>query len=159
MITTDVIYARPFMTDDGCDHTTRIIWTMNANARARTRSPYVPAPAPRQVVSPKFAPNPKSSGRKQKKAKPRVTLDAKSLISVMIGKTLTKTQILAALDKHYPGHGTTLIKLSNRLTSMINSPHVKITRHEKPTPEFTLEKVDKDFYLNSDRAARGMTGE
>lgn len=159
MITTDVIYARPFMTDNGCDHTDRILWAMNANARARTRSPYVPAPAPVQVVKPKFAPLPKKAGRNHKKAKPRVTLDAKSLISVMIGKTLTKTQILAALDKHYPGHGLTLIKLSGRLTSMLNSQHVKITRHEKPTPEFTLEKVDKDFYLNSDRAARGMTGE
>ncbi|AFC22468.1 hypothetical protein H2Y56_06020 [Pectobacterium aroidearum] len=159
MITTDVIYARPFMTDDGCDHSARIIWAMNANARARTRSPYVPAPAPVQVVQPTFAPLPKTSGRKQKKAKPRVTLDAKSLISVMIGKTLTKTQILAALDKHYPGHGLTLTKLSNRLTSMINSPHVKIARHEKPTPEFTLESVDRDFYLNSGRTVRGMTSE
>lgn len=78
MITTDVIYARPFITDDGCDHTDRILWAMNANARARTRSPYVPAPAPRQVVSPKFSPLPKTAGRKQKTAKPRVTLDAKA---------------------------------------------------------------------------------
>ncbi|MBI0554522.1 hypothetical protein F6Q06_08465 [Pectobacterium parmentieri] len=65
MITTDVIYARPFMTDDGCDHTDRILWAMNANARARTRSPYVPAPAPRQVVAPKFSPLPKTSGKKR----------------------------------------------------------------------------------------------
>ena len=152
MTTTEVIYAKsPAVIDDGCDYTALIIWNMNANARARTRSPFVPAPVPVQVMKPKLA---RSSAKKidrpasKKKAK-TVDFPTSSLAAVMMGKTLSYTGIMAALDKHHPGHGLTKRHLQTRILTMLNSPHVEITRHEKPVPEFTLMHVDGQFYVNS----------
>jgi|GEM_PF-439786 hypothetical protein len=43
---TDLIYAKTASTDDCCDWTDVIIWRMNAGARARSCSVYVPCPRP-----------------------------------------------------------------------------------------------------------------
>lgn len=151
MTTTEVIFASsPAVIDDGCDYTALIIWNMNANARARTRSPFVPAPVPLQVMVPKYARTPaKKADKPAAKKKATVDFPMSSLAAVMMGKTLSYTGILSALDKHYPGHGLTKRHLQTRILTMLNSPHVEITRHEKPVPEFTLMHVDGQFYVNS----------
>ncbi|EHD22093.1 MULTISPECIES: hypothetical protein [Brenneria] len=69
MTTTDVIFPKRTVIDDGCDYTALILWRMNANARARTRSPYVPAPVPVQVVKPKLVSEPKVRTPKMKARK------------------------------------------------------------------------------------------
>lgn len=49
-----IIFAdRSKQVDDGCDYTNVILWQMNAGARARSRSVYVPPPRPVQVVGPR----------------------------------------------------------------------------------------------------------
>jgi hypothetical protein len=151
---TEIVYAKsPSMIDDGCDHTAVIIWNMNAKARARTGSPFVPAPVPVQVMQPKF--DRKATGKKgaEKKIK-KPGFPAEKLVEVMLGKTLSHSSILAALDINAPGHGLTKHGLQTRITAMLKSPHCQLTRHEKPIPEFTLTYVDPQYYVNSDRAAK-----
>ncbi|EEQ12698.1 hypothetical protein yfred0001_42700 [Yersinia frederiksenii ATCC 33641] len=72
----------------------------------------------------------------------------------MIGKNLTYTGILTALEKSYPGHGITLRMLQMRMIGLMKSPHVEITRHEKPVPEFTLHSVSDRFYVDSKLRAK-----
>lgn len=68
---TEIVYAKsPSMIDDGCDHTAVIIWNMNAKARARTGSPFVPAPVPVQVMQPKYD-RKATTGKKVVKKKPK----------------------------------------------------------------------------------------
>lgn len=94
MTTTDVIYAKPFMTDDGCDHTALILWRMNANARARTGSLYVPVPLPVQVVPSKFS-------LSQKGAKTRTSKKAKS---PLVKNTRHEKTISEFTLDHVDGH-------------------------------------------------------
>lgn len=153
---TSVIFAKnPHAVDDGCDHTALIIWRMNANARARTCSTYVPMPVPVQVMPAKFSKA--ATGKKvtRKKAK-KVDFPARDLVAVMIGKTMTYQAILTALDTQHPGHGITVRKLQTRITSMFKSPHAQITRHETPVPEFSLTHVDERFYAKSAQTFEAM---
>ncbi|HHA1902711.1 TPA: hypothetical protein ACOED1_003495 [Enterobacter kobei] len=46
---TDLLYAKTTSADDGCDWIPVIIWRMNAGARARSCSCFVPTPRPIQV--------------------------------------------------------------------------------------------------------------
>jgi hypothetical protein len=68
---TAIIYVdRTKHADDGCDWTNVILWHMNAGARARSRSVFIPAPRPIQVVKPRGAAvtkNKKLSLRQRKK--------------------------------------------------------------------------------------------
>lgn len=137
--------------DDGRDYGALIIWNMNAHARARTRSPFVPAPAPVQVMQPKFEHKAISGKKTESKKAKKVKFSARNLVAVMLGKTLSYAAILSALDKHYPDHGLTTRNLQTRILTMINSPHIQITRHETPIAEFTLTHVDGEFYVNSER--------
>ena len=53
---TDIIYVdRTKHADDGCDWTNVILWQMNSGARACSRSVFIPAPRPIQVVKPRGA--------------------------------------------------------------------------------------------------------
>lgn len=157
MTTTDLFYAKSSaVIDDGCDHTALIIWRMNAGARARTRSAFVLPPVPVQVIKPRHekAKPAKKDRTVRAKVKPVKTgFPARNLAAVMLGKTLTFNGVMMALDKHYPGHGLTKRNLQTRLTQMLNSPHVDIVRHEKPTPEYTLKKVDGCYYVNSEKSS------
>lgn len=45
-MSTNLNYPKPVNPDDGCDWTAVILWRMNAGARARSRSCFVPAPRP-----------------------------------------------------------------------------------------------------------------
>ncbi|MFV9067741.1 hypothetical protein ABQ366_21045 [Serratia fonticola] len=148
--------GKPVVIDDGYDHTAQILWNMNANARARTRSPFVPAPVPVQVMQPKYDRKVTTGKKVVKKKAKKVDFPASKLAAVMLGKTLSYTAIMAALDKFHPGHGMNRRVLQTRVLAMINSPFVKITRHETPVPEFTLEHVDGQFYVNSERTLEAM---
>ena len=46
---TEVVFAKSHH-DDGCNCLPVIIWRMNSNARAASRSPFVPCPEPVRVV-------------------------------------------------------------------------------------------------------------
>lgn len=153
---TEIVYAKsPSMIDDGCDHTALIIWNMNSQARARTRSPFVPAPIPARVMNPKYDRKVSTGKKVGKKKAQKVDFPAEKLTEVMYGKSLSYQAIKVALDKKYPGHGLTIRNLQTRILAMINSPYVRITRHEKPVPEFTLDFVDWPFYIASVRALAG----
>ncbi|KDE37443.1 hypothetical protein AW40_07300 [Kosakonia radicincitans UMEnt01/12] len=68
---TEIIYTdRTKHEDDGCDYTAVILWQMNAGARARSRSAYVPPPRPVQVVKPRVA---TKATAKAKKATPETS--------------------------------------------------------------------------------------
>lgn len=156
MSTTELIFAKDpgaEIIDDGCDHTALIIWHMNANARVRSGSTLSRPPVPEQVVAPKFARTPAKASKRASSKKKAFTVDfpTRNLAAVMMGKTLSYHGILTALNKHYPDHGLTHRHLQTRILTMINSPHVEITRHEKPVPEFTLTHVDGQFYVNSEK--------
>ncbi|BEO27459.1 TPA: hypothetical protein ACGD7V_003713 [Serratia marcescens] len=155
MSTTELIFAKKpgaEVIDDGCDHTALIIWRMNANARARTGSTFVLPPVPEQVVPPKYAKTATKADKRSvgKRKSSKVDFPTRNLAAVMMGKTLTYRGIMTALDTYYPEHGLTQRHLQTRILTMINSPHVEITRHEKPVPEFTLTHVDGQFYVNSE---------
>ncbi|MFC0227439.1 hypothetical protein [Serratia aquatilis] len=152
---TEIVFAKsPHVIDDGCDHSALIIWRMNANARACTRSAFVPAPVPVQVVAPKFDLNAYKGKAADKKKAKKEGFPAEKLVAIMLGNTLSHSSILAALDAQIPDHGLTRHVLQARITAMLKSPHCEITRHEKPVPEFTLTRVEPQFYLNSKRAAK-----
>ncbi|WP_273867546.1 hypothetical protein [Serratia odorifera] len=160
MTTTELIYAKsPTVIDDGCDHTALIIWRMNANARARTRSSFILPPVPVQVVNPIIKatkPVKKERVGRAKEKSIKTKFSARNLVAVMKGKTLTCQGVLMALDRHYPGHGMSKRALQARIASMLKSPHIDITRHEKPVPEFTLNNVDGRYYINSELSTGAM---
>lgn len=52
---TDLIYPKVETIDDACDWTNVIIWRMNAGARARSRSIYVPCPRPVPITAQLFS--------------------------------------------------------------------------------------------------------
>lgn len=58
-MSTNLNYPKPVNPDDGSDWTAVILWRMNAGARARSRSCFVPAPRPVQVKEVLFVPTPK----------------------------------------------------------------------------------------------------
>lgn len=154
---TEIVYAKaPHIVDDGCDYTALIIWRMNANARARTRSAFVPAPAPVQVMKPKFSKQATTGKPAAKKKAKKAGFPGEKLVAIMLGKTLSHSSILAALDAQAPGHGLTRHVLQARITAMLKSPHCEITRHEKPVPDFTLTRVDPQFYVNSNCGAKAL---
>ncbi|HHH2003253.1 TPA: hypothetical protein ACPZF7_000930 [Yersinia enterocolitica] len=147
--------SRPVI-DDKCDHSLCIIDSWGAAARARCRAPYTPPLKPQKVVIP---PSKATKVKRPKVVKKSDTssalrLKASELVAVMVGKTLTYTGILTALEKSYPGHGITLRMLQMRMIGLIKSPHVEITRHEKPVPEFTLHSVSERFYVDSKLRAK-----
>ncbi|EJN2863935.1 hypothetical protein NPT69_002864 [Salmonella enterica subsp. enterica serovar Yaba] len=47
--------------DDGCNHIDVILWRMNAGARARTRSAFVPAPKPEAFSAPSESVRPRAA--------------------------------------------------------------------------------------------------
>ncbi|HGH0937517.1 MULTISPECIES: hypothetical protein [Yersinia] len=139
--------------DDKCDHTSKIIDSWGIAARARCRAPYTPPVKPQKVAVPVTVVTKSNKPESTKKFNGPISsalrLKASELVGVMLGKTLTYAGILAALDKAYPGHGITLRMLQMRMVSLVKSPHVKIIRHEKPVPEFTLHSVSERFYTDS----------
>ncbi|MHA7847262.1 hypothetical protein [Serratia sp. D1N4] len=154
---TEIVYPNaPYVVDDGCDYTALIIWRMNANARASTRSAFVPEPVPVQVMQPKFSRKAAASKPAAKKKAKKVDFPAKNLVAVMLGKTLSYDAILAKLDRCHPGHGVTIRNLQTRINTMLKSSHCQITRHELPVPEFTLVHVDVQFYTNSEKSLEAM---
>ncbi|CQJ67245.1 Uncharacterised protein [Yersinia intermedia] len=139
--------------DDKCDHTSKIIDSWGIAARARCRAPYTPPVKPQKVAVPVTVVTKSNKPESTKKFNGPISsalrLKASELVGVMLGKTLTYAGILATLDKAYPGHGITLRMLQMRMVSLVKSPHVKIIRHEKPVPEFTLHSVSERFYADS----------
>ncbi|CNK97071.1 MULTISPECIES: hypothetical protein [Yersinia] len=139
--------------DDKCDHSSRIIDSWGIAARARCRAPYTPPVKPQKVAVPVTVDTKSNKLGLTKKfngpASSALRLKASELVGVMLGKTLTYAGILAALDNAYLGHGITLRMLQMRMVSLVKSPHVKIIRHEKPVPEFTLHSVSECFYADS----------
>lgn len=148
------------MIDDKCDHSSRIIDSWGIAARARCRAPYTPPVKPQKVAIP-FAvvtksEKPESAKKFNGPTSSALRLKASELVGVMLGKTLTYAGILSALDKTYPSHGITLRMLQMRMVSFVKSPHVKITRHERPVPEFTLHSVSECFYADSTLRAKKL---
>ncbi|OVZ87180.1 hypothetical protein CBW54_10490 [Yersinia kristensenii] len=139
--------------DDKCDHSSRIIDSWGIAARARCRAPYTPPVKPQKVAIPfsvvTKSEKPESAKKFNGPTSSALRLKASELVSVMLGKTLTYGGILVAIDKAYPDHGITLRMLQMRMIGLMKSPHVEITRHEKPIPEFTLHSVSECFYADS----------
>ncbi|WP_261369607.1 DUF1367 family protein [Yersinia bercovieri] len=105
--------------DDKCDHSSCIIDAWGMAARARCRAPYTPPVKPKKVVIPTSAAtkSEKSKAAKKSNTSSALRLKASELVAVMLGKTLTYTGILAALDKSYPDHGITLRMLQMRMAN------------------------------------------
>lgn len=146
--------------DDKCDHSSCIIDAWGMAARARCRAPYTPPIKPKKVVIPTSAvtKSEKLKAAKKSNTSSALRLKASELVAVMLGKTLTYTGILAALDKSYPDHGITLRMLQMRMIGLMKSPHVDITRDEKPVAEFTLHSVSERFYADSMLRAKTKGG-
>ncbi|QKJ86673.1 hypothetical protein PMPD1_1723 [Paramixta manurensis] len=167
MVITDIIYPQNRSAqDDGRDYTALIIWRMNAGARARTRSAWMPPPEPIKVSEPVCLPltEPRENENQQapqpsapKNSVGHGDFPACNLVSVMLGRTLSYYGIMAALDKHFPEHGLTMHQLRSRVQRMCLSPHIQIDRHATPTPEFTLYQVDRAYYLSSENSQKTVT--
>ena len=86
-MSTNLNYPKPVKPDDGCDWTAVIIWRMNAGARARSRSCFVPSPRPMLVT--KITPAPERKPRRMAMIKP----------SERMQKTHTATVIYSGGEK------------------------------------------------------------
>ncbi|WP_312210509.1 hypothetical protein [Pseudescherichia sp.] len=148
-------------TDDGCDWTEFILWQMNAGARARSRSVFVPAPHPVQVVTP-YIPVMAQKGAATRRAALETknetatsTLSAQKLVAIMQGRTLSYQAILTAIARQHSEIKITLPQLQKRVFALLQSNLVDIRRHDDmPVTHFTLYSVDPRFFALSDKNAR-----
>lgn len=156
---TDTILTRnSAYTDDGCDWTEKILWQMNAGARARSRSVFVPAPHPVQViklympVTPPKRSVPREAGVETENEMVTSGLSAQELVAIMQGRTLSYQAILTAITRQHGAVKITLPQLQKRVFALLQSNLVDIRRHDDmPVTHFTLISVDPRFYALSDK--------
>lgn len=147
--------------DDGCDWTETILWRMNAGARACSRSVFVPAPHPVQVVKPSApviptrSSAPARAGVEKEEGTTNSVLSAQALVAIMQGRTLSYQAILTAIARQHGEIKITLPQLQKRVFALLQSNLVDIRRHDDmPVTHFTLISVDPRFYALSDKNAR-----
>ncbi|MCD1124836.1 hypothetical protein LPW36_02095 [Jinshanibacter sp. LJY008] len=161
--------------DDGTDFTKIWSWRINAAARARTKSCYVPPPKKEQVAEVRtitIGEKPKStlgeielsgniiSTEELKSIPYNGNFDGRHFLSAIAGKTLSCREMLDLLNRDYPGHCLTISKIKSRMATLNMSPHAscRLTKGSNRTNRYTLICVTKDFLNQACKlqaAARG----
>lgn len=146
---TDLLFAKTVSVDDGCDWTPVIIWRMNAGARARSCSCYVPAPRPIQINPARvMKANPKKSASRPVKSSAKGTKTHTATVITAKGEKTVKIREMATVwsagsKDNYDKQTGQRVGAPGRCRLILDSitPIERKSKPEKATGELSAQKL------------------
>ncbi|EOD4074908.1 hypothetical protein ACJQ68_003943, partial [Yersinia enterocolitica] len=77
-------------------------------------------------------------------------LTTRELAEVMLGQSMSYSQIIEAIALKFPNAEMPINVLRIRVRSMVLSPHADITRRNGRKTQYTLNSISEDFFRFSD---------